>query len=146
MLYLLRWKKFRGTPTTLSNLFDDLIGKFIQIFRRRCAFSYRLDISLPSYFQLSPRLSALGRISRSPRGPSLRGEEKGINFSRRFPTNVSIIVSLRSIERSWRDCILKRRVLARCIRRAATLETTSVVGTMQHGGASRVVERCRCDT
>lgn len=89
MLYLLRWKKFRGTPTALSNLFDDLIGKFIQIFRRRCAFSYRLDISLPSYFQLSPRLSALGRISRSPRGPSLREEEKGINFSRRFPTNVS---------------------------------------------------------
>lgn len=81
----------RGTPTTLSNLFDNLIGKFIQIFRRRCTFSYRFDdISslsrVPSYFQFYPTSSILEFFDSNI---FQRGGEKGINFSRKFPANIS---------------------------------------------------------
>lgn len=88
-----------GTATALSNLFDNLIGKFIQIFRRRCAFSYRFDISLvPSYSQLY-----LERILRP------RGSSEGDKFLEEISYNCKFTVPF---ER--RDCILKRA----CIRRA----------------------------
>lgn len=100
--FFIGWKKFHRAvvrTTALSNLFDNLIGKFIQIFRRRCAFSYRFDISLvPSYSQLY-----LERILRP------RGSSEGDKFLEEISYNCKFTVPF---ER--RDCILKRA----CIRRA----------------------------